>query len=819
MGLHFSRLALAIALSIPMSVPLMAADQLDEFYIEIKGPDKPVSPLIAPTESEAPTSPSRQVTPAAKPVIKQTKPAPRPTVRAGEVRPFVSETSAQANAGTYGPVKSSDTLWSIAQQIRPSNQVSVYQTLLALYRKNPKAFAGGRLSGLYRGSYLQLPTAEQIRSESETVAQELVRKGSMTLPKTVAPKATVAAAPAAEETASTTQKVVKLSPPVEEKPVVKLTPANPKLVDSRVVEVAGAQQGSEISAATTTMPATSAAVMTATEQVGSEVTIAAVSAAESTAASAAVVVAPATDVVATAIVDEKLQAMQRDYKNQIDTLTQDNSALKDQLGQMEKELQSIKAMLAKNEHSQLETASSAVSAAEESQDASGTEPSMWDELTATPLNLALLLLLPFLLALALISLWLMARSKREQAAREYDESDSADGLMDGSDSHFDHLLAADMVTMNNLPDLEQQDETVQPQPEIILDEERAPPTFTTASSFTTTVAASTADPELLPEFSAAMGDAVADHADDLDLSIPATSDSSSNWNAKPAAAALDEAEFLSELGIGDLDNLPEDRPLVTEQAAPLQPEKVVEQDAFVPRETVNLSNDELDALFDSVDDLTATETVQLDESEPDSTAQIDDADTVVTEVAPAPTMVTDSDDIDSLLAAHQPAMAEEAVVSLEEQDIKASLAQLDEALNVDSADELPPADWYQEENATPAATVSNDDIDALLNERSAQPAFRGIDELLAEADASESKDEPYEGLSLDVGLDEFPEVLPDAQGIDVDVEGELGAKLDLARAYLEIDDKASASELLNEVLHQGNNEQRAEAQRLLKRLS
>lgn len=68
-------------------------------------------------------------------------------------------------------------------------------------------------------------------------------------------------------------------------------------------------------------------------------------------------------------------------------------------------------------------------------------------------------------------------------------------------------------------------------------------------------------------------------------------------------------------------------------------------------------------------------------------------------------------------------------------------------------------------------------------------------------------------MSLDVGLDEFPEVLPEGDGVDVDADGELGAKLDLARAYLEIDDKSSAIELLNEVMANGTSQQKDEAQR------
>ncbi len=90
---------------------------------------------------------------------------------------------------------------------------------------------------------------------------------------------------------------------------------------------------------------------------------------------------------------------------------------------------------------------------------------------------------------------------------------------------------------------------------------------------------------------------------------------------------------------------------------------------------------------------------------------------------------------------------------------------------------------------------------------------------MAEAEANLDKEEPYQGLSFDVGLDEFPEVMPGQQGVDVDADGGVGAKLDLARAYLEIDDKSSAVELLNEVLAQGDDTQKAEAERLIKRLS
>ncbi|KAB7696669.1 FimV/HubP family polar landmark protein [Plesiomonas shigelloides] len=66
----------------------------------------------------------------------------------------------------YGPTKASETLWSIASRVRPSNRVSVQQTIGALYRLNPSAFELDNLHGLKPGSRLRLPTLSQVRAEN-----------------------------------------------------------------------------------------------------------------------------------------------------------------------------------------------------------------------------------------------------------------------------------------------------------------------------------------------------------------------------------------------------------------------------------------------------------------------------------------------------------------------------------------------------------------------------------------------------------------------------------------------------------------------------
>ncbi|WP_445398111.1 FimV/HubP family polar landmark protein [Zobellella sp. An-6] len=133
--------------------------------------------------------------------------------------------------------------------------------------------------------------------------------------------------------------------------------------------------------------------------------------------------------------------------------------------------------------------------------------------------------------------------------------------------------------------------------------------------------------------------------------------------------------------------------------------------------------------------------------------------------------------------------------------------------------------------------VSNDDIDEMLfdsvaaetveapeeaespQREKAAESYVSVDKLMEEAELSEGPERDYE-RKLDLELDEYADVLGRGQQVDIDLdEGGMGAKLDLARAYIEIEDIDSARELLNEALEQGNAEQQADARKLLQRLA
>ncbi len=76
--------------------------------------------------------------------------------------------------GSYGPTQSSDTLWKIAQRVRPAGGVSVHQTMVAIQRLNPQAFSNGNINLLKKGQVLKLPSQEEISSITQGEAVSAV---------------------------------------------------------------------------------------------------------------------------------------------------------------------------------------------------------------------------------------------------------------------------------------------------------------------------------------------------------------------------------------------------------------------------------------------------------------------------------------------------------------------------------------------------------------------------------------------------------------------------------------------------------------------
>ncbi len=71
----------------------------------------------------------------------------------------------------FGPLTASDTLWRIAEQVKPSNSVTTYQVMYAIFVKNPQAFNDNNFNHLRPGAVLLLPDLREIRSVDPEVAK------------------------------------------------------------------------------------------------------------------------------------------------------------------------------------------------------------------------------------------------------------------------------------------------------------------------------------------------------------------------------------------------------------------------------------------------------------------------------------------------------------------------------------------------------------------------------------------------------------------------------------------------------------------------
>ncbi|NKF50260.1 hypothetical protein G3R49_06695 [Shewanella sp. WXL01] len=106
--------------------------------------------------------------------------------------------------------------------------------------------------------------------------------------------------------------------------------------------------------------------------------------------------------------------------------------------------------------------------------------------------------------------------------------------------------------------------------------------------------------------------------------------------------------------------------------------------------------------------------------------------------------------------------------------------------------------------------ISNDDLTSFEREND----FIDIDKLLSDADEETEQVDQYKDVDVDVG--EVDSLIGNAEMVDVDdEENSVNAKLDLARAYIEIEDKDSAIALLKEVQIDGNQRQQDEATNLI----
>jgi len=141
--------------------------------------------LLDPPVNYAELTPPPVAAPAVAPTVSPVTPASRPAVGAAP-RPAASAAPAARAPATvapaapgelvYGPVRNDDTLWRIAQQMRPSDDITIQQMMMALLQANPHAFVDGNINRLKAGYVLRIDDPALLRAMSQAEAAREVSR-------------------------------------------------------------------------------------------------------------------------------------------------------------------------------------------------------------------------------------------------------------------------------------------------------------------------------------------------------------------------------------------------------------------------------------------------------------------------------------------------------------------------------------------------------------------------------------------------------------------------------------------------------------------
>ncbi|GAA0858414.1 FimV/HubP family polar landmark protein [Aliiglaciecola litoralis] len=160
-------------------------------------------------------------------------------------------------------------------------------------------------------------------------------------------------------------------------------------------------------------------------------------------------------------------------------------------------------------------------------------------------------------------------------------------------------------------------------------------------------------------------------------------------------------------------------------------------------------------------------------------------------------------------------------LSSEEAEEDTSIDELEKTSFDELLDSIDEPDDTVEEELAKELDETGLDFNALLNEPSDskddtenEDDFLDVDDLINESMDAEDSPELDKELNLDAALESYAGI-GDAEPIDVDGDNGVGAKLDLAQAYIETDDIEAATELLEEIISSGDEAQQQEAKELL----
>ncbi|EGQ7702156.1 hypothetical protein V9J44_001380 [Vibrio cholerae] len=349
--------------------------------------------------------------------------------------------------------------------------------------------------------------------------------------------------------------------------------------------------------------------------------------------------------------------------------------------------------------------------------------------------------------------------------------------------------------------------------------------------------------EVEPEFELASEPAAEEtftELDELDLPEYTEEDALADAQLEPAAEAevepelelasdLEEEEAFTELNELDLPEYTEEDALADAQ---LEPSVESEVEPELGDETETLAQEtESDALVADEDLLASVESA-VDEVQPellDATQDVPPTQSLANKAFDEEALhdwLSDNPDGEKPFSFDRPLDAK--TIDSAGMDIDAMLQMGGEDWNgfhltpdqqaqlPDDAPEDEQAIWASETPEPQAKPENWGSQEDLLDFDPQRDGYMTIDELMAQVESEEQGLNPdEEELKLDVGLDEFPDVIGDIRDIDVDSGAEAAGKLDLAKIYIEMNDEKGAIKLLEEAIVDGDDEIRQQAKRLI----
>lgn len=128
-----------------------------------------VVPVVTPAVTTSPR-------PAADSVAPAPQSQPQPATQAYIPAPYVQQQATiNQPPGSYR-IKTGDTAWSLASEMRPDQSITVEQMMVAMLRSNPESFINENVNGLKRGYILRVPDYDQVVSVNPEEARALVRE-------------------------------------------------------------------------------------------------------------------------------------------------------------------------------------------------------------------------------------------------------------------------------------------------------------------------------------------------------------------------------------------------------------------------------------------------------------------------------------------------------------------------------------------------------------------------------------------------------------------------------------------------------------------